>query len=89
MGIRVNSVAPGPIADTEGMRRLGGFMPKEVIDEFSARIPAQRLGNREDIGNACLYLCSDAGSYVTGHILVVDGGHWMVDTGMNAAMSKL
>ena len=62
-GVRVNCVAPGPIADTEGFRRLGGFMPQEVLDKFATQgIPLQRFGSRTDIGNAALYLCSEASS---------------------------
>eukprot|EP01017_Pseudomicrothorax_dubius_P002819 TRINITY_DN10237_c0_g2_i5.p1 TRINITY_DN10237_c0_g2~~TRINITY_DN10237_c0_g2_i5.p1 ORF type:complete len:291 (-),score=78.90 TRINITY_DN10237_c0_g2_i5:769-1641(-) len=70
-GVRVNGIAPGPIADTEGYRRLStGDMAR--AQEF---IPVQRLGLREDISNSCLFLASDAASYVTGQTLVVDGGN--------------
>ena len=41
-------------------------------------IPLQRLGTRTEIGEAVVFLCSEAASYITGVVLVVDGGHWMV-----------
>lgn len=69
-GIRVVAIAPGPIGDTEGMKRLGGGRDREI----AASIPLRRMGRREDIANMALYLASDAGSWITGTTLVVDGG---------------
>jgi len=52
-------------------------MDEKFLDKYVQRcIPAQRLGSRRDIGDAALFLCSDAASYVTGVSLVVDGGAW-------------
>jgi NAD(P)-dependent dehydrogenase (short-subunit alcohol dehydrogenase family) len=71
-GIRINSIVPGPIAGTEGMARLA---PSEKLQhKVVAGVPLGRLGLPEDIGNACLFLASPLGSYVTGTILPVDGG---------------
>ena len=72
--IRVNAIAPGPIGDTEGMRRL---MPDGMRDELLNRIPLKRFGRSEEIGDAAVFLSSDAASWITGAILVVDGGAWM------------
>ena len=69
-GIRVNGVSPGPIDDTTGMDKLGGFMAIE-------KIPSRRYGRKKDIADAVLYMVSDAASYVNGETLVVDGGSWM------------
>ena len=66
--IRVNAVAPG-ITRTDMVAAL----PKEMIDPLIARIPLRRVGEPEDIANACLFLASDLASYVTGEILSVDG----------------
>lgn len=68
MGIRVNAVAPG-ITKTDMVAAL----PKEMIEPMIARIPLRRIGEPEDIANACLFLASDLASYVTGTILNVDG----------------
>ena len=71
-GIRVNSVIPGPIADTEGMARLA---PTEETKEFARRaVPLGRFGTKEEIANACLFLASPLAAYVSGAILPVDGG---------------
>lgn len=71
-GVRINSVVPGPIDGTEGMLRLA---PDENIRKMVARsVPLGRLGTPEDIGNACLFLASPLGGFVTGTILAVDGG---------------
>ena len=68
-GITVNAVAPGFIETdmTVAVRNAVG-------DQIKKRIPARRLGLPEDIANAVLFLVSDEASYITGHVLTVDGG---------------
>jgi 2,4-dienoyl-CoA reductase [(3E)-enoyl-CoA-producing], peroxisomal len=73
-GIRVNAIAPGPIGDTEGMKRL---VPEPIKEKLKRRIPLGRFGSINDIENAAVFLCSDAASYINGAVLVVDGGHWL------------
>ena len=73
-GIRVNAIAPGPIGDTEGMKRL---VPEPIKEKLKKRIPLGRFGLIEDIETASVFLCSGAANYVNGAILVVDGGHWL------------
>lgn len=74
-GVRVNTVAPGPISGTEGYRRLGGTHA-EAAGAFHS-IPLQRPGNKTEMAHAVLFLASRAASYVTGAILVADGGAWL------------
>jgi peroxisomal 2,4-dienoyl-CoA reductase len=76
-GIRVNGIAPGPIEDTEGMKRL---VPEAVKENLKKRVPLGRFGKTRDIENAAVFLCSDAASYVNGVTLIVDGGHWLTGT---------
>ncbi len=71
-GIRACGIAPGPIDDTEGMRRLA---PGEVKQKATAAIPAGRFGAIAEIAAAAVFLRSHAAAYITGHVLVVDGGH--------------
>ena len=71
-GIRINSVIPGPIQDTEGLRRLAPT--QETRDAMTARVPLKRLGRLEDVSRICLVLASDWGSYITGAVVPVDGG---------------
>ena len=73
-GIRVNAIAPGPIEDTEGMKRL---VPEPIKEELRQRVPLGRFGLIKDIEAAAVFLCSDAASYINGAVLVVDGGHWL------------
>jgi len=70
-GIRCNSIVPGPIANTEGMRRLGGDAPTWA---GSKAVPLGRFGAVEDIAHAAAFLASPLASFVTGTVLVVDGG---------------
>lgn len=74
-GIRVNSIAPGPIEDTEGMKRL---VPEPVKEKLKKNIPLGRFGRISDIEKAAVFLCSDAASFINGAILVVDGGQWLL-----------
>ena len=67
--VTINAVAPGFI-ESDMTKTLGDV----VIQEAKKRIPAKRLGTPEDVAAAVLYLASPAASYVTGQVLVVDGG---------------
>jgi len=78
-GIRVNGIAPGPIEDTEGMKRL---LPEPLKDKLKNKIPLRRMGRIKDIEDAALFLTSDAASYITGVTLVVDGGQWLLGTSL-------
>jgi len=73
-GIRVNAIAPGPIEDTEGMKRL---VPEPVKERLKRIIPLGRFGRIADIEKAAVFLCSDAANFINGTVLVVDGGHWL------------
>lgn len=68
-GIRVNCVAPGAIRTATSR-----FADRATEQRTVAHIPLQRLGEPDDIANACLFLCSDAAAYITGVTLRVDGG---------------
>lgn len=67
--ITVNVVAPGLI-DTDMTRRLTG----DTKEDWSERIPLGRLGTPEDVAAAVCFLASDEASYITGHVLAVNGG---------------
>jgi len=71
-GIRVNSIVPGPIDETEGMRRLA---PTPGARQTVLRsVPLGRMGRTEDIAAAALLLTSPLASYINGAVLPVDGG---------------
>src|SRR5262249_35662905 len=72
-GIRVCGIAPGPIADTEGMRRLA---PGDFGAKAKAAIPAGRFGEIDQIAAAAVFLPSPAAASTRGTVLVVAGGHW-------------
>ncbi len=71
LGIRVNSLAPGYIV-TELNRE---FLLSSAGEKLKTRIPARRFGTFEDLDGALLLLASDAGAYINGAEIVVDGGH--------------
>ena len=71
-GIRINSVAPGPIQGTEGMARLAPTPEAEA--RVNASVPMGRMGTVDEIADACLFLSSDAACYITGAVIPVDGG---------------
>lgn len=68
-GVRVNAVAPGYI-DTE----LTRVLPEPARNAILANTPLARLGQPEDVARAVRFLCSDEASFVTGEVLLVDGG---------------
>jgi NAD(P)-dependent dehydrogenase (short-subunit alcohol dehydrogenase family) len=72
LGIRVNAVAPGP-TDTGMLTRFTGTQEKKA--SLAAEVPMGRLGRSEELADAIVFMASDQASYITGHILNVDGGH--------------
>ena len=69
----VQVIAPGPISGTEGMARLANGDQHDVIRKST---PLQRLGEPHEIADATVFLFSEAGSFITGDVVVVDGGSW-------------
>jgi len=70
-GIRVNSVAPGP-TDTGMLTRFTGTPENKAA--LVTSVPMGRLGLSEELANAIVFIASDEASYITGHVLNVDGG---------------
>ncbi|HEU4408010.1 MAG TPA: SDR family oxidoreductase [Polyangiaceae bacterium] len=78
-GVRVNSITPGPIDDTEGMRRLAPT--DEMRQKAVASVPLGRFGRADEIAELALFLCTESAAYVTGAVLVCDGGHSLLGFG--------
>lgn len=71
-GVTVNAVCPGFIDTPQSRERL---WPEDWMrDVLLSKVPAGRFGTEEEVAAAVLYLCSPAASYVTGEVLVLDGG---------------
>jgi len=70
--IRANAIAPGYI---ETDMTAGGYANPEWAPVWRSMTPMPKVGTPEDIGAAALYLCSPASAYVTGEVLVIDGGY--------------
>ena len=77
-GIRCNSIAPGPIEGTEGVRRL---VPEGSADKLKKMIPLGRFGTPDDIGQLSVFLASPLASYITGTLVVADGGQNLPGSG--------
>ncbi|KAB1251929.1 Peroxisomal 2; 4-dienoyl-CoA reductase [Camelus dromedarius] len=87
--IRVNSLAPGLISGTEGFQRLGGL--QAGLNAKVLASPLKRLGNKTEIAHSALFLASPLASYMTGAVLVVDGGSWLTfpnDVGLLADLTS-
>src|SRR5271169_987626 len=70
-GVRVNAVAPGPI-ETPMLNRFTGT--EERKGGLVSTVPLGRVGEPDEIANAIVFLCSDQASFISGHVLSVDGG---------------
>jgi len=83
-GITSNTITPGPIWGTEGMARLGSRDAEKSGQAFK-QVPLQRYGTVKEIADGTVYLFSDAGNFVNGEVLVIDGGSWRSPSGMGGA----
>jgi 3-oxoacyl-[acyl-carrier protein] reductase len=79
-GITVNNIAPGPIMTDRLAEILSarakslGVTPEQQFERLSETIPVRRMGQPNEIGDLCAYLCSPQAGYITGQTIVVDGG---------------
>jgi len=71
MGIRVNAVSGGPI-ETDALRAFTNY--EEVKAKTAELSPLKRMGQPQDIAGACLFLCTEKASWITGNTLLIDGG---------------
>jgi len=79
-GVRVNVIAPGPVDDTEGMRRLA---PSEELRRRAMQnVPLGRFATKDEIADLALFLCTEAAAYITGAICVCDGGQSLLGSRM-------
>jgi len=77
-GIRVNSIVPGPIEGTEGLKRLSSAEAKQILVDA---VPMRRMGTVDDIGQTAAFLASPLASYISGCVVVCDGGSNLVGSG--------
>jgi NAD(P)-dependent dehydrogenase (short-subunit alcohol dehydrogenase family) len=80
IGLRVNSIVPGPTEDTEGMRRLAPS--EEAKAKLKKFVPLQRYGTKDELADLALFLSSDAAAYITGAVMLCDGGQSLVGSGI-------
>ncbi|MEQ8798124.1 MAG: SDR family oxidoreductase [Salinisphaeraceae bacterium] len=78
-GIRANSVLPGWIADTEGLKRLA---PPGSEHRIAEEVPVRRMGNTADVGALACFLASPLASYITGNVVTADGGMMLRGSGI-------
>ena len=84
-GVRLNVVTPGPVDDTEGMRRLAPA--EDIRNRLAQSIPLRRFATKDEIADLALFLSSDAAAYITGAVFVCDGGQSL--TGNSFATAAL
>ncbi len=73
-GVRVNAIAPGSILTDATRPLFYNSGAQKLAESLLSHVPLGKPGEVEDIANAALYLASDDAKYITGHVLVVDGG---------------
>lgn len=86
-GIRANSIVPGPIDGTEGMKRLSHPAARATLIES---VPMGRVGSVDDVGQTAVFLASPLASYISGCVVVCDGGANLAGSGrFNAGAEKI
>ena len=83
-GIRVNAVAPGPVATKLAM----AVHTPDIVAAYHDAVPLNRYGTEDEIANAIRFLCSEEASYVTGQVLAADGGFEAAGVGLPALRER-
>lgn len=79
-GIRFNAIAPGPFPTKGAWDRL---FPPQFADSIKPemRVPLKRVGHHQELANLAAYLLSDFAAYITGEVVTIDGGEWLMGAG--------
>jgi NAD(P)-dependent dehydrogenase (short-subunit alcohol dehydrogenase family) len=87
-GIRLNAVAPGLFPTQGAWERL--YPPGSQVEPQELGVPLRRVGKHEELANLFAYLAADESAYITGDLIVIDGGRWMQGVGgpSNRAMHE-
>jgi NAD(P)-dependent dehydrogenase (short-subunit alcohol dehydrogenase family) len=85
-GVRLNIVSPGPVDDTEGMRRLAPT--EEIRGRIAGSIPLRRFATKDEIADLVLFLSTDGAAYITGGVFVCDGGQSLTGWSFASAMQS-
>jgi NAD(P)-dependent dehydrogenase (short-subunit alcohol dehydrogenase family) len=87
-GIRLNAVAPGLFPTEGAWERL--YPPGSQVEPQEMGVPLRRVGRHEELANLFAYLAADESAYITGDLIVIDGGRWMQGVGgpSNRAMHE-
>jgi NAD(P)-dependent dehydrogenase (short-subunit alcohol dehydrogenase family) len=72
-GIRVNVICPGLTARTKLAENISSANPEER-EQMLKTVPMARMGEPEEVAEAVIWLCSDSASFITGHVMPIDGG---------------
>jgi NAD(P)-dependent dehydrogenase (short-subunit alcohol dehydrogenase family) len=87
VGIRCNTIAPGAIGDTEGVKRI--YEDRGRAERELSSVPLGTFGRTSDIANAAVFLCSAAGAYINGADIVVDGGRNRSRAGTSSSVQAM
>jgi NAD(P)-dependent dehydrogenase (short-subunit alcohol dehydrogenase family) len=85
-GVRLNIVTPGPVDDTEGMRRLAPT--EEIRNRIANSIPLRRFATKDEIADLVLFLSTGAAAYITGAVFVCDGGQSLTGSSFASVMQS-
>lgn len=77
--VRVNGISPGPISDTEGMKRLGPDDDSKAAQAHLQQLALRRYGTAHEVAESAVFLSSESAAYITGAVLDVDGGQKLGD----------